>query len=175
MSNLLTKKPAADEHAPYYAKYIDAVPPGNVVETLNGQIEETLATLRGASEEASLKRYAEGKWSLREVVGHMADTERIFAYRALRFARADATPLAGFEQNSYIPAARFDARDWRKLIEEFGAVRKSSVLLFEGLDAEAWDRRGVASGNPVSVRALAWMIAGHEVHHMKIVREKYLE
>jgi len=174
MSNLLTKKPGVDEHAPYYAKYVDAVPSGNVVETLRGQIEGTLKALRCVSEDGSLRRYAEGKWSLREVVGHVTDAERIFAYRALRFARADAAPLAGFEQDDYVVTGRFDARDWRKLLEELEAVRRSTVLLFEGMDEQAWDRRGVASGNPVSVRALAWIIAGHEAHHMRIVQHNYL-
>jgi hypothetical protein len=173
MANLLIEKPVANEHAPHFTKYIDLVPAGDVLGVLRSQIDGTLAELRGISDADSLRRYAEGKWSVREVVGHLADAERIFGYRALRFARNDRTPLAGFEENDYVPAARFDARDWRGLIEEYGAVRRSNLYFFEGLEREAWDRRGVASGHEISVRAIAYCIAGHELHHMRIVREKY--
>jgi hypothetical protein len=173
MANLLIEKPDAGEHAPYFSRYIDLVPAGDVLGVLRSQIDGTLAELRGISDVDSLRRYAEGKWSVREVVGHLADAERIFAYRALRFARKDRTPLAGFEENDYVPAARFDARDWGGLIEEYGAVRRSSLYFFEGLDGEAWERRGVASGKEISVRALAYIMAGHELHHMRILRERY--
>jgi len=173
MSNLLIEKPVASEHSHYYSRYIDLVPAGDVLGTLRTQIDGTLAELHGISDADSLRRYAEGKWSIREVVGHLADVERISVYRALRFARKDRTPVPGFEENDYVPAARFDARDWSGLIEEYGAVRRSSLYFFEGLDAEAWERRGVANGQEISVRAIAYILAGHELHHMGILRERY--
>jgi hypothetical protein len=174
MTNFTLARPVEGEYAPYFAKYIELVAGDDVMSVLRGQIAETLATLRAVSGEASLKRYREGKWSLREVVGHMIDTERIMACRALRAARADATPLPGFEQDAYIAAAGFDGRDWAGLIEEFEAVRRTTVMLFAGLQAEAWGRRGVAGGREITPRALAFIIAGHEAHHMRIVRERYL-
>src|SRR5436190_1111241 len=124
MANLLIEKPVASEHAPHFTKYVDLVPAGDVLGVLQSQIDTTLAELRGISDADSLRRYAEGKWSVREVVGHLTDTERIFVYRALRFARNDRTPLPGFEENNYVPAARFDAREWSGLIEEYRAVRR---------------------------------------------------
>src|ERR1017187_3186543 len=133
MPDLLIAKPEPSEHAPYYGRYVELVADGDILGTLPRQIGLTLAELRGISEEDSLKRYALGKWSVREVLGHMIDTERIFAYRALRFARNDHTPLPGFEQDDYIPAAQFDQRPWADLQKEFEAVRKSNVLMFRGL------------------------------------------
>ena len=174
MPNLLIEKPDSSEHAPYHSTYIDLVPPGDLMGIFRSQIEGTLATLRGVSDTDSLRRYQDGKWSLREVIGHMIDAERIFAYRALRFARNDRTPLPGFDQDPYIPPAHFDARPWRGLIDEFALVRRGNLQMFEGFDAEAWQRRGVASGQEVSVRAVAYILAGHELHHMRIVRERYL-
>jgi hypothetical protein len=174
MANLSMQRPDAGEYAGHFGKYVEVVPGSDVLSALRGQIGETAATLRGVSAEKSLSRYAEGKWSLREVLGHMIDTERIFAYRALRIGRGDETPLPAFEQDPYIAVAGFDRRDWRGLIEELEVVRRSTVMLFEGFDAPAWGRRGTASGNPVTVRAVAYVIAGHELHHMKIVRERYL-
>ena len=173
MPALLIPKPDVSEHAPYYSRYVDLVADGDILGTLAGQIRSTLAALRRVSEADSLKRYAAGKWSVREVLGHLIDTERIFAYRALRFARNDATALPGFEQDDYIPAAQFDRRPWADLLEEFAAVRQSNLLMWRGLTSEAWLRQGVASGNPVSVRALAYIMAGHELHHMRVLREKY--
>ena len=168
------QRPSPGEFAPYYAKYVELVAGSDVVESLRGQVLGTLTTLRMVSAEASLRRYADGKWSLREVVGHMIDTERIMAYRALRFARADGTELATFDQDAYAVTAGFDSRDWGGLVDEFELVRRANVLMFEGFVAEAWARGGVASGKSVTVRALAFIIAGHELHHMGIVRERYL-
>ncbi len=169
-----TNRPEPNEYAPYYEKYVSLVKEDDVLGALRRQIDDSLATLRAVSPEESLRRYAPGKWSLREVVGHLIDTERIFAYRALRFARADRTELPGFEQDSYAPAAKSDERSWADLLTEMELVRRANVLMFEGLPDEAWSRRGVASQNEMSVRALAYNIAGHELHHMKIVRERYL-
>jgi uncharacterized damage-inducible protein DinB len=173
MPDLLISKPAAGEFAAYYSRYIDLVPDGDVLGTLASQIRTTVHALRAISDADSLKRYAAGKWSIREVLGHVIDGERIFAYRALRFARNDQTPLAGFEQDDYIAPAKFDSRPWGELIAEFEVVRQSSLAMFRGLDQEAWSRRGTAAENPMSVRAVAYVIAGHERHHMNVLREKY--
>ena len=166
-------RPSDTEYASYFGRYVGLVPDGEILGTLAGQISGTLATLRRVSDDDSLKRYAEGKWSIREVVGHMIDTERIFAYRALRIARNDQTNLPGFEQDDYIPAAQFDRRPWPGLLEEFEAVRHSNVLMFRGLHEEAWERQGMSNGKLLSVRAAAYVIAGHERHHMKVLREQY--
>jgi uncharacterized damage-inducible protein DinB len=173
MPDLLEARPVASEHAAYFSRYVDLVADGNIVGTLAAQFERTLAHLKTVSDADSLKRYADGKWSVREVVGHMIDTERIFAYRALRIARNDRTELPGFEQDDYIPAAQFDRRPWADLLEEFEAVRRSNVMMFRGLNQEAWPRQGVVNGNAMSVRAAAYVIAGHELHHMRVLREKY--
>ena len=174
MPDLLISKPAAGEFAPNYGRYIDLVPDGDVMGTLATQIHGTVATLHTISDADSLKRYDTGKWSIREIVGHLIDTERVFAYRALRFARNDRTPLPGFEQDDYVASAHFDTRPWAGLIAELEALRQSNIHMFRGFDVEAWRRTGVASGNPISVRALAYLIAGHERHHMRELREKYL-
>lgn len=169
-----TTRPEATEYAPYYAGYVGHVPTGDVVETLSTQQEGSLALLRSVGEEKSLSRYAPGKWSIREVVGHLIDAERIFTYRALRFARADETALASFDENAYIANASFDDRSLASLCDEFEAVRRASVLLFASLNATEWMRRGIASNNAMSVRALAWVSAGHELHHVGILRTRYL-
>jgi DinB superfamily len=173
MPDSLIARPAASEHAPYYSRYVDLVAGGDILGTLATQIGGTMAELRKVSEADSLKRYAPGKWSMREVLGHMIDTERVFAYRALRFARGDRTDLPGFEQDDYVAAAHFDRRPWSGLLEEFEAVRRTSLLMFRGLGDEAWPRQGVANGNPMSVRAAAYVIAGHELHHLRVLREHY--
>lgn len=174
MPELLISKPDNTEHAPYYGRYIDMVPDGDILGTLAGQIGVTLTELRKISDADSLLRYEPGKWSLREVVGHMIDTERIFAYRALRIARNDRTALPGFEQDDYIAAADFDRCAWTDLIDEFYAVRRSNLAMFRGLTEDAWTRRGIASGNELSVRAAAYIIAGHERHHLGVIRDKYV-
>ena len=166
-------KPAAAEFNPYYGRYIDLVPEGDIVEVLAGQIAETLRLLAPLTEAQALHRYAAGKWSVKEVVGHVADAERIFAYRALRIARGDATPLASFDENAYVPAGRFDARPLASIVAELSAARAATVALGRGLDAEAAAGRGVASGHPVTPRALFYIIAGHELHHRAILKERY--
>jgi DinB superfamily len=174
MTPLASGRPLSTEHMAYYTRYVDLVSGDDGLAAIESQVEESLAVLRGVGEDASLKRYAPGKWSLRELLGHVTDAERVFAYRALRFARGDETALAGFEQDPWIVAAGFDRRSWTDLLEEFAAVRRATILFFRGLDASAWQRHGVASGGAVSVRALAFIIAGHERHHMNVVRAKYL-
>lgn len=167
-------RPGADEHAPYYGAYVGKVPDGDVVRTLAAQIGETAALLRGIPEAGAGHRYAEGKWSIREVVGHVADAERIFAYRALRFARGDGTELPGFDEAAFVARSRLDHRTLGSLVDELLAVRGATVALFDHLFPEEWDRRGTANGKVMSVRALAWVIAGHERHHVAVLRERYL-
>jgi hypothetical protein len=167
-------RPAPDEHLPYYAGYISQVPDGDLLTLLDRQCAETVGFLRGLPRARWTYRYARGKWSVAEVVGHVCDTERIFAYRALRFARGDATPLAGFEQDDYVPVGKFDAREPGRLIEEFEAVRRATIALLRDLPDDAPQRRGVANNAEISVRALAFIIAGHERHHLRVLRERYV-
>lgn len=174
MESVTIERPAATEYAAYYEKYVSLVPDGDILDTLNGQLESTLELLRGIDEEQSASRYAEGKWSIKELVGHIVDTERIFGYRALRFARGDRTPLPGFEQDGYVSNGNFSGRRLPDLAEEFALVRRANLSLLRHLNGEAWQRQGEASENAVSVRALAYIIAGHEAHHVRILRERYL-
>ena len=167
-------RPATGEYLPYYSKYIDRVPEGDVLSTLSQQIGETLALLRELPESVATYRYAPDKWSVNQMVGHVIDTEKIFAYRALRFARADTTPLAGFEQDDYVRNSTFDFYPLAELASELEVVRRSTLYFFRHIDEEAWGRRGVASNAEVSVRALAFIIAGHELHHREILRTRYL-
>ncbi len=166
-------RPDSTEYAPYFEKYISLVPEGDIVATLGKQIEGTLGLLRSLSEAQGDLRYAPGKWSVKEVIGHLIDTERIFAYRALRFARNDATPLPGFDENSYVDNASFGARSLADLADEFELVRKSNLYLFKNLDGESSARHGLSNNNEISVRALAYITAGHELHHAGILRSRY--
>ncbi len=166
--------PEPTEYLPYYGKYISLVPKAAILETLQQQNRDTLTLLRGLSEEQGAHCYAPGKWSIKEVVGHIIDTERIFAYRALRFSRNDKKELEGFDQDPYVQFGNFDNCTLNELVDEFDCVRHSTLYLLRHLSDEAWTRRGVASDAEVSVRALAYIIAGHELHHERILREKYL-
>jgi len=167
-------RPTATEYAPYYGTYISKVPDEEVLGLLERQRRETRALLEGIPESQALHRYAPGKWSIKEVIGHLCDAERVFAYRAMRFARGDASPLASFDEKTYVPAGEFDARPLADLAAEFDHVRQATIDLLRGLPAGASERRGVASGHDVSVRALAFIIAGHERHRLAIIRERYL-
>ncbi len=173
MPSTTIPRPAADEHAPFYSGYVALVPDGDLVSLLRTQIIDTARTLRALPHEMGEFTYAPGKWTVKEVIGHMSDAERIMAYRALRFARADTTGLAGFDENTYVPAGKFGRRTVADLVDELEAVRAATLHLASHLDDDALARRGVANGNEVSVRALAYIIAGHERHHMKILRERY--
>jgi len=174
MSTAATSRPQASEYAPYYERYISKVPDGDIVGTLGRQLEETLALIRGIPEARGDFRYAEGKWSIKELLGHVIDSERVFAYRALRFGRGDVTPLSGFEQDDFVRGADFNKRSLSDLAEEYEHVRRATLSLFGSLDASAWDRRGTANDNEVSVRGLAFIVAGHERHHVEILRTRYL-
>jgi hypothetical protein len=167
-------RPASDEYAPYYSRYIEGVPDGEILVLLRDQLAETEALLREFRGAREGHRYAPGKWSVKEVAGHIADTERIFAYRALRFARGDRTPLPGYEQDDFVRGGNFDARALPEIAGELRSVRMATITLFAGLSTDALHRRGPANNVEFSVRALAWIIAGHERHHAKIIREKYL-
>ena len=173
-NQLVIAPPEATEYLPYYGKYISLVPGGDILTTLQEQINQTVKLLMAVNEERGDYRYAPGKWSVREVLGHMIDTERIFAYRALRFSRNDATPIDGFEQDDYVRNGPFGHCRVKMLVEEFACVRGATLFLFRNLEEGAWMRRGVAYNADVSVRALAYIIAGHEIHHRKILQEKYL-
>ena len=167
-------RPASDEYAPDYEKYIALVPEGDIVTTLAKHLDTTLQFLRGIDEAQANKRYAPGKWSIKEVVGHLIDSERVFVYRAMRFARNDKTPLSGFEQDDYVRGANFDDRQLADLAQEFEYVRLGAIQLFESLSEEAWSRRGAANDNEVTVRALAYIMAGHEAHHVSVLKSRYL-
>ena len=167
-------RPEPSEYLAYYETYISRVPNGNLLTVLEDQRRETQQLLAGLSEAKALHRYAPGKWSIKEVIGHLMDSERVFCYRALGFGRADESPLPGFDEKAWVPAGRFDARSLKDLAAEFDAVRRATIALFSGLDAEALARSGIANNNSISVRALAWIIAGHERHHVGILRERYL-
>jgi hypothetical protein len=174
MSQAVVAKPQTNEYAAYYEKYVSLVPDGDIVELLEQQLEKTLALLGGLSEEKGNYRYAPDKWSVKELVGHISDTERIFAYRLLRFARNDKNALAGFEQDGYIENANFDSCRLSDLVREFEYIRKSSIALLYHLPEDAWMRSGNASDNEVTVRALAYILAGHELHHLNVLSERYL-
>ena len=167
-------RPVADEHSPYYDKYIALVSEPDAVTALERQLEELLLFFRGLSEAQGALRYAPGKWSIKQVIGHISDGERVFAYRALRFARADATPLPGFDENIYAANGGFDQLPLASLVDGLEAVRRSSIALFRTLDDAAWMRRGKANDAEISVRALAYVIAGHARHHVGILKERYL-
>ena len=170
----MIRRPEISEHDPYYSKYIALVQGDDLTAALHAQINQSVATLRAIPEEKSLHRYAPGKWSIKEILGHLIDTERIFTYRALRFARNDPKPLSGFDQNPYVAAGAFDHRPWSDLIAEFEHVRGSTELFFRGLPPEAALRSGTANNAAITVRALGYIIAGHEMHHMGVLRDKYL-
>ena len=169
----LANRPAQSEFDPYYARYVDLVPEGDVIASLRAQGDATAALVARVGEERGGHRYAPGKWSVREVLGHIADTERIMAYRALRVARGDATPLPGFDENVYVAAAGFDTRSLASIAAELRAVREATVHLLAGLEPRAVGVQGSANGSPITPRALAWIIAGHERHHLAILRERY--
>lgn len=166
-------RPEATEYAPYYGRYIDLVTEGDIVPALEKQTGETAKLLESIDEKRSAFRYAPDKWSIKQLVGHIADTERVFTYRALTIGRGDTVALPGFEQEDWMRNSDFDRWSFADLRENLAAVRRASLLLFRNLPQEAWMRTGTASGNPVSVRALAYMALGHERHHLRVLREKY--
>ena len=172
-ASLVIPRPSAGEHSEEVGRYLSEVPGEDALPALVAQVAEVDRVLGPLSEERALHRYAPGKWSVKEVLGHLTDAERICAYRALRFAREDATPLPGFEENLYVPAGRFDARPVAELVDGWRVVRAATLALFRGLDEEALLRRGVANDRPTSVRTLAWLAVAHAAHHLRVLRERY--
>ena len=173
MRNSLRARPEADEAAPGYHGYIAKVPDGNLGDHLMDQLHELEHLLTQVTDRAALTRYAEGKWSIKEVLGHLSDAERIFSYRLLRIGRGDETPLSGYDENAYVPTGRFDQRPLPMLLAEFRSVRLSTAALIEGMGDECWTRRGLANGKPVSARAMAYIIVGHVTHHIGVLRDRY--
>jgi hypothetical protein len=169
-----SSRPGASEYAPYYDKYVQRVPDGDIVAVLRNQIAETAALLRTAPADRADGAYAPGKWTLKEVVGHMVDVERVMSYRALRFSRSDATDLPGFDENAFVTNSNFSRRTLSDLVDELEGVRVGTVHLAKHIDADALMRRGTANSMAVTVRGLLYIIAGHELHHVALIRERYL-
>lgn len=165
-------RPQATEYAPYYSKYIELVPESDVLAALKMQLDETLSLLRGVPEKVGGVRHAPYTWSVKQVIGHLTDCERIFGYRALRFARGDGTPLPGFEENDYANTGEFDRIPLNELVSEFESVRRSNISLFEHLPEAAWSRGGEANEKKITVRALAYIMVGHGRHHVGILRQR---
>jgi hypothetical protein len=166
-------RPEPGEYAPPYDRYISLVPGTDILGTLEAQRRQMLLLLSGRDEADGDLRYAPGKWTVKEMLGHVCDTERIFAYRALRISRGDLTPIEGFEQDDYVRNGPFAHRPLAEVIEDYIAVRRATLTLFRNLDEQAWLRRGIANKNEVTVRAIAYTTAGHELHHRRILEEKY--
>ncbi len=169
-------RPAPDEYAPYFRHYVDLVPAedGDVLEIMRRQPDRTAALVAGLSERDAEYRYAEGKWSVKEVIGHLVDAERIFLYRATCFARGEPNELPGWAEDEYVARAKFGARHLADLVAELKTARADSVAFFSGLDAEELGRRGVANHRNYSVRSIAYIAVGHERHHAQILAERYL-
>ncbi|MEI4828123.1 DinB family protein [Bacillus sp. FJAT-53711] len=170
----MQKRPEANEYNPYYATYINLLPDGDIIHILEQQMKETILLLTGISDDEGYFRYAPNKWSIKEVIGHIADTERIMGYRLLSIARGETAELPGYNDDMYVLRAAFDKQSMQDLLENLTVVRQSTVHLLKSLDKEAWLQRGIANNSEVTVRALANIIAGHELHHRQIIKERYL-
>jgi hypothetical protein len=173
MTTATLSRPAADEYEAYYEPYVSRVTESDLLEAMAKQSETTASLLASVAERDAARAYAPGKWTIKQLVGHLCDSERVFSYRALRFARTDTTPLPGFEEKLYAETAASDARTLADLAAELLAIRRSTLALFRGFEAAAWTRRGTANQKPVSVRALAYIILGHERHHLGVLRDRY--
>ena len=166
-------RPAPDEHAEYYSRYIDRVRATDVLRELEDQVDRVCDVVGAFGDEGAKHRYAEGKWSVKDIVGHLTDSERVFTYRATAFARSDTTSLPGMDENAWVAAANFDAVPLDALLDEFAAVRAASVLLFRNLSPAELARQGVGNGRPMSVRAVPWLIVGHTDHHLGVIEDRY--
>jgi len=173
-TDLFAARPAAGEHDPYFASYIAKVPDGSILETLVAQRDALTGRWSGYAEALGTHRYAEGKWCVKEVIGHLIDCERVFGYRALAASRGDAASLPGFDENVYIAGGRYQDRSMDEILGEYTAVREATLAFLAGLDAERLGRVAQANGSPVSARATAWITAGHELHHASVIEERYL-
>lgn len=170
----MMRRPSNDEHSGFFSRYISLVPEGDIVNMLEESLGTTAAFLSGITEEQGQYRYAPGKWSLKQTVGHISDNERIMAYRLLRFARGDKTSQPGYDQDELMKGSTFDSWTMAELIGDYTDVRQATLSLIRRLTDEAWSRKGTASGFELSARALAYVIAGHELHHLAVIRERYL-
>ena len=170
---LFIQRPAQNEYLPYYDKYISRVPDGDIIELLARSADTLIGLLRQQPPEMADYAYAEGKWTVKEVIGHLCDAERVFAYRAMRIARSDTTDLPGFDENAFVANSNFKSRTMEDLLEEMWAVRAATLSLAKHLPDSAMSNRGSANGSPVTVRALLYIIAGHERHHLGILKERY--
>jgi hypothetical protein len=168
-------RPRAGEHAEYYGRYVAEVPDGNILDTLRDQLGDTVEMLQAVPEDRETYRYAEGKWSLREVVGHLIDTERLFAYRALAMSREDGVDLPGMDQDAWVASSRANHRTLGEMCDEWVALRRANIHMFAAMDAEQGARSGVASGFTFTVRSFPWIMAGHELWHRRLIRRDYLE
>lgn len=171
---LMSKRPSSQEYNAYYEQYVRLVPEGDISDILAESLKSTTEFLSDIPQDKWNSRYAEGKWSLKQVLGHVNDGERIMSYRLLRIARGDKTPLAGFDQDELMKGISFDDYALSELIEDYMHIRRSTLSLIRGLNEDAWERIGLVNDNDMSVRALAYIIAGHEIHHLNIIKERYL-
>ena len=169
------KHPQKDEYAAYYHTYVDKVPNGDIIKILKRQSDQIKKLLKNVSKKRALFRYSSGKWSVREIIGHMIDTERVFAYRALRFARNDQNDLPGFDENEYVRQSNYNDIKLKELVDEFCALRKSNAMMFKNFSDEITLRKGRANSNSFTVRAMAYIMAGHVNHHLGIIKERYLK
>jgi uncharacterized damage-inducible protein DinB len=167
-------KPKSNEYPSYYSRYIDLIKSEDILSVLENQNQDMHDLLSRISEEAATFRYAPEKWSIKEVIGHVIDVERIFVYRALRIARGDKTPLPGFEEDDYVKNANFDSRTLIDLSDEFRSVRESTLTMFSSFEEKIYSREGTASGLKFTVRSIPFIIAGHEVHHRQVIKDKYM-
>ncbi|WHY78525.1 DinB family protein [Neobacillus sp. WH10] len=170
----MLQRPLENEYPEYYVPYVNLVSDGDLLSNLQENLDATIALFEGISEEDGHFRYSTSKWSIKEVLVHMADTERIMAYRLLRIGRGDQTPLAGFNENDYINDSQFDQLPIKNIIEDFAAVRKATITLIQNMPEEAWLKKGFANAKEITTRAIAFIIAGHTIHHCNIINERYL-
>lgn len=171
----MLKRPDLEEFPVYMRSYVQLIPEGDIIQILNGQMASTQEIFSAVTEKQAEYRYAEGKWTLSEVLGHLTDTERIMNYRILRIARGDKSPLMGFDENEYVQEASFNERTIADLLEDYQNVRRATISLLKGLPQKSLQNKGNANGFEVTVETIAYMIAGHELHHIKIIQEKYLK
>lgn len=166
-------RPDSSEYAPYFHRYLELVPEDDILAALERQISVTASLLGTVDEERARFRYESGKWTIKQVVGHMGDTERILAFRALSISRGETNPLPGFDEDSYVRGGDFDSWPYSDLVDSLAVVRRANILMFRNLSPEAWQRRGIANKTPTSVRGLAYTILGHERHHLQVLRDRY--
>jgi uncharacterized damage-inducible protein DinB len=171
----MLQRPTENEYPDYYHPYIKLVPNGEIVQILQENLLAVATLFKGLTEEETNLRYAPGKWSVKEVLGHIIDTERIMTYRLLRVSRGDQTPLAGFNETDYVEAAKTHNLSMEAILEDFKATRNAAITLIKNTPEEAWVNKGNANGMEITTRAIAYIIAGHEMHHRKIVEERYLK